>query len=184
MNRLIVVALLVVFSFGSYAGFDAGGGGGKIAIALRNKTVHHEVLDSVEDHSSLGVEHFREVVVIDSAKKELAIDVQQIGIANPSGTGVGGEPIVDPVLQFRSMAKEGDVIVLIIDFKSYKMTDGKLVLDLDDDWGTSLKVFQILQGGEIIEQDAEGAWELKNWNELETNFSIHLFLDPVLPSQV
>lgn len=182
MSRLIVVALIAVLSFGSYAGFDAGGGGGKIAIALRNRVIHHDnIIDDEQNHLSLGVEHFRDVVVINASAKELIIDTNQIGIACPSNSDTAlAAQIADPIVRFKPMADEGDVTVLLIDFKSFKQEDGKLTLKLKDNWGSSLKVYQIRQGGEIIQQDSEDAFELKSWTEVETNFSVHLFLDPVV----
>ena len=78
------------------------------------------------------------------------------------------------------MADEGDVTVLLIDFKSFTMTsEGELVLKLKDDWGASLKVYQIRQGGEVIEQDSQDALDFKSYNEVETTFSIHMILDEV-----
>lgn len=180
MSRLLVVALLVVLSFGSYAGFDAGGGGGKVAIALKNRVINSDGPELDQNNNlSLGVEYFREVVTINAQKKELTILTDRIAVADtlvPQCNRAGARA-ADPLIDFKAMAEQGDVTILLIDFKAFKQENGKLVLKLKDDWGTSLKVYQIRQGGEVIEHDSQEAFELKGWNDVETNFSVHLFLD-------
>ena len=145
MSRLLVLALFVVLSFGAFAGFDAGGGGGKVAISLRNKTVHHDDIELDQaDNRALGIQYFREAVQINSQQKELKINTGLISVADPMQRPAQTGTITDPLIQFKQMADEGDVTVLLIDFKSFTMTsEGELVLKLKDDWGASLKVYQI-----------------------------------------
>lgn len=185
MSRLLVLALFVVLSFSAFAGFDSGGGGGKVAISLRNKTVHQDDIELEQaDNRALGIQYFREAVQINSQIKELRINTGLISVADPmhrpaqSGTATVSS---DPLYQFKQMADEGDVTVLLIDFKSFAMTStGELVLKLKDDWGASLKVYQIRQGGEVIEQDSQDALDFKSYNEVETTFSIHMIMDEVV----
>lgn len=186
MSRLLVLALVVVLSFGAYAGFDAGGGGGKVAISLRNKTVHQDDIELEQaDNRALGIQFFREAVQINSQLKELKINTGLISVADPMNRPAQTGTTTDPLLQFKQMADEGDVTVLLIDFKSFAMTpDGELVLKLKDDWGASLKVYQIRQGGEVIEQDSQDALDFKSYNEVETTFSIHMIMDEVVAEPV
>jgi len=183
MRHLLAILILATFSFGSYAGFDAGGGPGKIAILLSDKSVDP---DGIDPHSTLGVEAFSDVVKHDTEKNEIIIDMSKLPVADATlrkflyrMDDTETEKVLD---RLKQMANTGDISVMVIDFVGYKVVNEKLILFIKENLRESLKIYQIYQNGELLELTLRNAFDIKSWNDSDRKFSIHVFKSKVTHS--
>ncbi len=175
------LALLVVILFSHFtfaAGFDAGGGG-KFAIVLQS----HDSISVNNGKYFLNVDRFRDVVGIDADGRSLTVDTRQIKLSTVSRFANATTSRVDSLSQLRRLTKEGEMTLLLIDFKNAKENNGRLVFNLTNDWGATLKVYQVCEDGAIKELDPQGALDLKSLTDIDSDFSIHVFLNPKISNR-